>query len=64
MTPLGAHRCWGRFGGDDLSRCDYYNGRGKCSAGGCYTEPRCITDSPLRGWPRARVMERAREVGA
>jgi hypothetical protein len=42
----------------NLSTCAYYQTQGKpdgqrasCSIGGCYTEPRCITEEPEGGWP-------------
>lgn len=38
----------------DLSGCDYFRGKGSCSVGGCWTEPRCQTDMPLDGWPSRR----------
>lgn len=42
-----------RAEGDD-SGCPYYRGVGTCW-GGCREEPRCFTDEPLYGWPRARM---------
>lgn len=43
---------WGD--GLDLSSCPYYRGEGKCESG-CYSEPSCITDRPLKGWPSERT---------
>lgn len=34
----------------DLSDCPYFRGSGICSYG-CWEEPGCQTDMPLRGWP-------------
>lgn len=43
--------------------CDYYRGRGKCSMGGCYTEPSCVTDSPsAKGWPMEIHVVRVRDT--
>ena len=42
----------------DLTSCPYYRGTGYCQGGascGYLGEPVCITDSPLRDWPRARL---------
>ena len=33
-----------------LFDCPYYQGTGTCESG-CATEPSCITDEPLEGWP-------------
>lgn len=37
----------------DLSSCPYYQGTGICESG-CTTEPSCMTDEPLEGWPSRR----------
>lgn len=34
--------------------CPFYQGRGTCP-GGCWEEPRCITDEPEGGWLAAEV---------
>lgn len=36
--------------GQNLARCDHYQGCGICSFG-CWEEPRCITEQPREGWP-------------
>lgn len=36
-----------------MVRCPYYRKGEKCN-GGCWTEPRCITDAPTEGW-EARI---------
>lgn len=41
----------------NLSTCAYYRGKGSCSFG-CYTEPACITDEPMTGWPKPWVLKR------
>lgn len=42
-----------------LAGCPYYRGKGTCESG-CWTEPMCITDEPLGGWPRPWVLKRRR----
>jgi len=42
----------------DLSSCPYYQGTGTCFAG-CVTEPSCITDEPLEGWPSKHTASKA-----
>ncbi len=37
----------------DLSSCPYYQGTGHCQSG-CTTEPECMTNEPLEGWPSRR----------
>lgn len=41
-----------------LSMCDYYRGKGTCSMGDCWTEPRCYADEPMTGWPKPWVLKR------
>lgn len=43
----------------DLSSCPYYRGEGICTSG-CQTEPSCVTDEPLGGWPAVRAERLAR----
>lgn len=43
----------------DLSSCPYYRGEGTCTSG-CQTEPSCVTDEPLGGWPAVRAERLAR----
>ncbi len=46
----------------DPSRiCPYYT-RGKKCATGCWSEPSCITDEPMRGWPWQRLLNRSLTV--
>lgn len=33
--------------------CAYYRGQGTCTGGGCWQEPRCVTDEPAGGWTRS-----------
>jgi hypothetical protein len=38
----------------DLTHCPYFQGVGTCRSG-CWSEPSCRNDEPLRGWPRSRM---------
>lgn len=44
----------------DVSRTCPYARRGAKCRSGCWSEPFCVTQEPLRGWPWARLMNRAR----
>lgn len=42
----------------NLATCDYFRGKGSCSMGNCWAEPRCHTDMPMTGWPKPWVLKR------
>lgn len=47
---------------DPSRTCPYFRRGAKCATG-CWSEPFCITQEPLRGWPFARLMGRAKWIG-
>jgi hypothetical protein len=56
----------------DPSHCPYYRGFNRPDApgrdvtcrSGCWSEPSCITDEPLNGWPFVRLLASGRKVAS